>query len=246
MKMKVNNILNTNKWNPAAPPPRTMQYEAPHHQLMHHHDMSTPSHYTHQNLYVPHNGRVKSENGSERAISPHNSDTASRYSSQAPSMHPSFQHNLNSLQNGMRYPSPASLHQQVPMIQHSYHPSQTDGYPPPQVQQMHLPQEQVQDDSGRASTGSAGLPKAFSCSTCGKGFARRSDLARHERIHSGVRPHVCEHPNCGKQFIQRSALTVHSRVHTGEKPHMCERCGKVRFSLHHRTSRLLTSALAFQ
>lgn len=49
-----------------------------------------------------------------------------------------------------------------------------------------------------------------------------------ERIHSGVRPHVCDYPGCGKQFIQRSALTVHSRVHTGEKPHMCERCGKVR------------------
>lgn len=48
-----------------------------------------------------------------------------------------------------------------------------------------------------------------------------------ERIHSGIRPHVCDHPGCGKQFIQRSALTVHSRVHTGEKPHMCERCGKV-------------------
>lgn len=50
---------------------------------------------------------------------------------------------------------------------------------------------------------------------------------RPERIHSGIRPHVCDHPGCGKQFIQRSALTVHSRVHTGEKPHMCERCGKV-------------------
>jgi hypothetical protein len=49
-----------------------------------------------------------------------------------------------------------------------------------------------------------------------------------ERIHSGVRPHVCDHPGCNKQFIQRSALTVHTRVHTGEKPHMCERCGKVR------------------
>jgi hypothetical protein len=48
-----------------------------------------------------------------------------------------------------------------------------------------------------------------------------------ERIHSGIRPHVCDHPGCDKQFIQRSALTVHARVHTGEKPHMCETCGKV-------------------
>ena len=67
-----------------------------------------------------------------------------------------------------------------------------------------------------------------------------------ERIHSGVRPHVCDHPGCGKQFIQRSALTVHTRVHTGEKPHMCERCGKVssRTTIHLRS--LLTVFTAFQ
>uniref|UniRef100_A0A8P4GDZ6 C2H2-type domain-containing protein n=1 Tax=Dicentrarchus labrax TaxID=13489 RepID=A0A8P4GDZ6_DICLA len=73
--------------------------------------------------------------------------------------------------------------------------------------------------------------RPFVCDTCGKGFTAKSVLQEHQSIHTGEKPFTCS--SCGKSFRTSAHLFSHKKthmlVHGAEKPFMCDLCGKTFF-----------------
>ncbi|KAI8375888.1 hypothetical protein BD560DRAFT_392196 [Blakeslea trispora] len=53
-------------------------------------------------------------------------------------------------------------------------------------------------------------PKPFACHLCSRCFARKHDLQRHIRVHTGVKPYSCL--SCHKAFARTDALKRHLRA----------------------------------
>lgn len=64
----------------------------------------------------------------------------------------------------------------------------------------------------------------FFCTYCNKGFAKKSHLGDHIRVHTGVRPYRCS--ICDKSFAQKGDLNRHTLSHNNQEPCVCKECGK--------------------
>ena len=57
---------------------------------------------------------------------------------------------------------------------------------------------------------------------CGKTFVEKSNVKKHEMIHTGVKPFACGWKNCNKKFLRKQNRDIHVRRHMGVKPYACE------------------------
>jgi hypothetical protein len=122
------------------------------------------------------NGQPMSDTASERGISPRMPDHSSKYSSRPDQS----LHNIQSMPNTPQYADSPGLLQPYSMVANAY-PTPTGSYDNGYNHAQTSDDQRITQNQGPASEPIAQV-KAFACTNCGKGFARRSDLARHGKL----------------------------------------------------------------
>lgn len=69
----------------------------------------------------------------------------------------------------------------------------------------------------RLHTVSKEIKRKHVCKVCARSFTTSGHLARHNRIHTGERKHVCPWPSCGARFARQDNCMQHYKTHTNGK-----------------------------
>ncbi|VEU21550.1 DEKNAAC102268 [Brettanomyces naardenensis] len=60
-------------------------------------------------------------------------------------------------------------------------------------------------------------PRKYKCKMCGKAFTTSGHLARHNRIHTGVKNHICPYEGCNARFSRQDNCMQHYKTHLNGK-----------------------------
>lgn len=82
-----------------------------------------------------------------------------------------------------------------------------------QPQQPQLTQPQLGATPAQELYTASGNMRKHLCKVCGKGFTTSGHLARHNRIHTGVKNHTCSYPGCGAKFSRHDNCMQHYKTH---------------------------------